>query len=571
MALFTRKATELMLPDKGMQAVRPWWDTISGHLAEAMSVVSLVAISLKIFVGFTSFVRCVPSNENFPIGSTMEPEEVCDDQGQCVVSSGTIREFESLPQLSYSQRLFIDAFCTEKLGFYAQDLGYLLFAQTCLLMIVDNFWLKWSLTASKMKSFVGLAKSCLKNPCTKKLVKTQLERIRGERPELKDAIKIGHLTRLSESEIREAVVLSDKAIHAADKEAESSILAHVYVTKTVGKAVTALLFLVIGSQRLVDRDFDFTYTCDASHLNQKVEMKGEKGYFRVVKFEKFLCSNKLGPVYGYLMILFNTLAALYILSSIAAIAKFFAIRKPIHKILHDYDQTIEEEDLEKKLKADGTTDVIFLLFFLYTKDRKCFDNFKEFLSPFFHDDLIRLASHKEWDAATIERRKIDIGDGFFEISLADLDLMELPACLFKVQGLKELDLSFNEDLENLNGIEALTELTSLNIDGCGISNLDDLLEVRNLTRLSAADNPKLKEIPDNIDVKLPNLKVLDIHECNHLNDLPIVLNSMANLVELRVDKKLMRKLDPDQRQWQPESLDYIYKRKFNSLNQEITL
>ena len=45
-----------------------------------------------------------------------------------------------------------------------------------------------------MKSFVGLAKSCQKNPCNKKLVKTQLARTRGERPELKETMKLGNIT-----------------------------------------------------------------------------------------------------------------------------------------------------------------------------------------------------------------------------------------------------------------------------------------------------------------------------------------------------------------------------------------
>ena len=69
-----------------------------------MSVVSIVAISLKIFVGFTSFVRCVPTDENFPIGATSTPELIC-DENQCVTSGGAIREFDSLPQLSYRYRL----------------------------------------------------------------------------------------------------------------------------------------------------------------------------------------------------------------------------------------------------------------------------------------------------------------------------------------------------------------------------------------------------------------------------------------------------------------------------------
>ena len=48
----------------------------------------------------------------------------------------------------------------------------------------------------------------------------------------------------------------------------------VYVTKTVGKAVTALAFLVMGTKHLVDRDFDFSFHCDASHL-RRTRYQGE--------------------------------------------------------------------------------------------------------------------------------------------------------------------------------------------------------------------------------------------------------------------------------------------------------
>ena len=62
MALFTRKALELMLPDKGMQAVRPWWDTITGHLAG--NVMKLrhesTCPSIKSFVGLMPFVKGWP-------------------------------------------------------------------------------------------------------------------------------------------------------------------------------------------------------------------------------------------------------------------------------------------------------------------------------------------------------------------------------------------------------------------------------------------------------------------------------------------------------------------------------
>ena len=50
---------------------------------------------------------------------------------------------------------------------------------------------------------------------------------------------------------------------------------------------------------------------------------------------------------------------------------------------------------------------------------------------------------------------------------------------------------------------------------------------------------------------------------------PTVLNGMEHLEELRVDRKLMKKLDPNQDFWQEESLDYIYTRKYALNDREI--
>ena len=62
-----------------------------------------------------------------------------------------------------------------------------------LFAVFNPFLLEISTAATKMTSFNGLAKSCLKNPCTNKLVERQLEQTRGERPELRDSMKIGQL------------------------------------------------------------------------------------------------------------------------------------------------------------------------------------------------------------------------------------------------------------------------------------------------------------------------------------------------------------------------------------------
>merc|ERR1719431_1056684 len=135
-------------------------------------------------------------------------------------------------------------------------------------------------------------------------------------------------------------------------------------------------------------------------------------------------------------------------------------------------------------------DVVFLLFFLYTTNRDAFETFKEFLSPLFHDDLIRLATNRKWNSAEMERRKISLGphdDDGFGISLADVDLTSLPACLFSLTKLKELDLSFNETLANLDGIEKLVDLSVLKVESCKLQDLSFAVTLPKLERLEASD------------------------------------------------------------------------------------
>ena len=52
-----------------------------------------------------------------------------------------------------------------------------------------------------------------------------------------------------------------------------------------------------------------------------------------------------------------------------------------------------------------------------------------------------------------------------------------------------------------------------------MSQLGEIVMLRQLTRLSISDNP-LEEIPEDIDQKLPNLTQLDIHDCKGLKPLP---------------------------------------------------
>merc|ERR1719308_398567 len=126
--------------------------------------------------------------------------------------------------------------------------------------------------------------------------------------------------------------------------------------------------------------------------------------------------------------------------------------------------------------------LVALFMFSYIKD-PLLQTFKEFLSPLFHDDLIRLATNRKWNSAEMERRKMPLGrndDDGFGISLADVDLTSLPACLFSVTKLKELDLSFNETLVNLDGIEKLVDLSVLKVESCKLQDVSFVVKLPKL-------------------------------------------------------------------------------------------
>jgi len=554
---FVGKMLELISPDKGLEPMRPWWDIVSGITADAMTVISLVSISLQLFGGFGSAVKCTPV---LPCPA---------DRVDCLNSG---HEMEEVKEVGWVVRQVIDSWCVEKdMRFYAKYLGYILFLQVWILLAIDNFWLKWSKSASKLRTFISLTESCSKSKCDHDMVKMQLKRATGERIE-SSGYKQGQLVKVSEKEIQDALNLSDKSMKMIDTELNSKILANIYTAKTVVKLIASLIFFGLALYRLQMGDFRFKFNCDVSRLNQHQDIshvphndsEPQRNY-HIVEHERFECANVVGPFSRYVMITFLVLTLVYIVVSLVALCMFAYIANPLKEILQTYEKTDFKEDLETKfetlMKKDRRRDGVFLLFFLYTTNKEAFQAFKEFLSPLFHDDLIRLATNRRWDEAEMERRKIPLGgaDDGFSISLADVDLTSLPACLFSVSKLKELDVSFNEKI-NLDGVEKLVDLTDLKVESCKLTDLSFCLRLPKLKRLEAADN-QIVGIPEGFE-KLSNLAFLDLTNNENLATLPPVLNTMLGLSEICVDPLLMESLDPNQKIWaQSRELETVFKRR----------
>lgn len=555
---FVGKALELISPEKGLESMRPWWDVVSGIIADAMTVISLVSISLQLFGGFGSAVKCTPI-----VPCKGDVSNACGE-----LDSG----------MAWSQRMVIDSWCVEKdMRFYAKYLGYILFIQVWLLLAIDNFWLKWSKSASKLRQFISLTTMCTKAKCDHDLVKMQLKRATGEKIQtegFKQGFTSSQLVKINEEEIEDALALSDKSMKIVDSEIKSRLLANIYITKTVLKLLVASFVFAMALYRLLMKDFKFKFNCDISRLNQHPNVDVPRGNesepvktYEIASHEHFECVNVVGPFSRYVMIAFLILTLGYMIVSFVALFMFYYIKHPLKEILATYEATPDiKEEMEKKILSlmdNQFKDIVFLLFFLYTTNKAAFKSFKEFLSPLFHDDLIRLATNRKWDSAEMERRKIPLGKGDedgFAISLADVDLTSLPACLFSVIKLKELDVSFNEALGNLSDIEKLHDLTVIKLESCNLQDLSFALKLPKLERLEAADN-KVSSLPEGFEC-LKDLAFLDITNNEGLTTLPNVLNTMTNLTELHVGAHLMDALDPKRDVWlQSKSMENVFKRR----------
>ena len=69
------------------------------------------------------------------------------------------------------------------------------------------------------------------------------------------------------------------------------------------------------------------------------------------------------------------------------------------------------------------------------------------------------------------------------MNLADMDLQEIPRAIFNLPDLQQLvalDLSYNEDIVSLEGIDKLKNLKNLDLEGCGLDKIDEVFQLPNL-------------------------------------------------------------------------------------------
>ena len=161
--------------------LKPWWDVFTDYLTQAILIIALSAGAMQALQGD---LTCLPAAEcNFNLNKVANDSR----NGSIPVSSSFPRANRSFCQKYYAsatrdsrmtviaytkledrrQYDFVDAQCgQEALHCFASYLPFILFLQAAILMIVDNFWLKFPKTSSTIDHFVKLVLECFNSSGT---------------------------------------------------------------------------------------------------------------------------------------------------------------------------------------------------------------------------------------------------------------------------------------------------------------------------------------------------------------------------------------------------------------------
>lgn len=565
MSFDTSSAFQSVHTEREFDLLRPWWDLFSSYVADSMVVVALLAVSLQVFGGLGSGVKCVP---------VFDPSE---------------------PKLavSYAQRGFVDANCAEDgLPYMAQYLGYIVMLLIWILMAIDNFWTKWSRTRVVLKSFVDIARECHSSPCKSETVLRQLNTSLGKFDELNwdkehvtwiknrrgNRAPLRHFkqTKLSATDIQSAILLSQKTTEFLCQTAGTFTLFGVYKAKSWLKVMTSLVFAgLMFVRRFAYDDFRFEFNCGEDNFNMTLQFHkdGDSSARDILDFVQFTCNFNVGPFLDIIVSVFATQLTLYALFSICGLAGWQGLDIPLNEVKKEYKETKAVELAEERLaKITMDTDIKLLLYLLRYANHSYYESLRDFLSPCFQGYLVSLATNRKWDEGNLQSKMTQVEDDDvkgWSMNLADMDLREIPRSIFtmvEVQQLVALDLSYNEDVHSVAGIEKLKNLKNLDLEGCGLTKIDEVFQLTSLLMLDVMHN-QITDIPEAIDnlIHLQQLKIkgnlnLNLHKC---------VNDMQSLNILICEKKIIRLIDPEFSVW-ADRKDYVqvYERRTQKITEE---
>lgn len=200
------------------------------------------------------------------------------------------------------------------------------------------------------------------------------------------------------------------------------------------------------------------------------------------------------------------------------------------------------------------------------KNTRQTDDIKYLLNLGFGDEIIKILKESKPEVVDFSGHKIEseyldsIGEitSIKKLDLSDCDLDRLPDSIANLKNLKSIKFRNNKNIKNVpNWIGKLTNLEYFDCAGCDIKEIGDIANNTNLSELVLDYNRKLKKLPNGIGnlkkltrltastcdlrelndelLECSNLYLIDVHMNENLDNIPIGLSKLPNIVAICID------------------------------------
>lgn len=508
-----------------VRIIKPWWNVVTDYLVKFMLMISILVGGIQLA---SDSLDCLPAVNCFVPTKNVSLSFIRRNHKTCVnfysshpnVTDGKATTVVTELKNNFPYAKYVNSECGKNsVHWFASYFAFVLFGQAFLLLIVDNFWLKFPNTASVLENFSALVLECYNSPGTNFDLPPVFEKS-PNRNETSQVENMQNELKLSETEkcIRAG---KDNGCTPSSKNEISFDVATAVAVTTLYEKVKQFKERIKSSKKiltiyLIQTAIQATFTSVFLVINI-VNMKNVKGLVRCsvnvyipIEHDYFICSYSLAPMFEAALVLFLLVLAVDFCT-----------------LLFIFGWTIRtNETWLNDVRRPAAEDMDFLVQLLYAYDKWYAARFAVFMSDKNERKLKAFIMENEWPLEKLERCCKETGT---QLKLSRL--YGIPQTLFFLgHALKFLELSHCGPLQDndFQFFEELLKLHKLSIVNCGLTKIPEkIFDMTWLLHLELAHN-SIKSIQAGI-IKLNKLEILNISS----NELETIDESIGELTELQ--------------------------------------
>ena len=545
--------------------LKPWWDVFTDYLSAVMLIIALSAGAMQLLQGD---LICLPAAK---CGFNLSKVSNDPRNGSIPVSTSFLKTNHSLCQKYYAsatrdsrmmvvaltkledrrQYDFVDAKCgQEAVHWFASYLPFILFLQAVILVIVDNFWLKFPKTSSTLDHFVKFVLECFNSPGTYLDVSNVLWGTRISEDAESNATEdieqgTGERGTFLPNRTEEDTLPVQIPSTQSDRDSTSDLeLSEAIKAKTLCEKIRHFRidvdhqnhrFLVVIYLAQAVAQWSFSLACfifniyHQSCVSSTVECEIDDVIYG--HYNYFKCSYAIAVYFCITLNIFHLLIATYlVLCGFMCIWTVYMWKFKTPFTFEDV-RRFDPEALEQGDIDPAQGDFAFMLHLLNEYNKLYLYRFAVFLSQKNEKNLKHFILSKKWPLDKLERRSTENGtkleleglpgipkaifrlsklesltlkdctlteEDFVSmawqtlelrsLSLVECRLKSIPTAIFQIKSLETLDLSLNRITSVPKNIADLHHLQTLNIAGNKVTKgLEHIVEIEGFTKLVVDD------------------------------------------------------------------------------------